>query len=50
MAPGAGSLALPAVLSDPILSSINIFMQAGFSDSFAVKGVSLSIGVQFQGG
>ncbi|MBM3984522.1 MAG: hypothetical protein FJ296_02335 [Planctomycetes bacterium] len=47
---GAGSLALPALLSDPILSGINIYMQAGFSDSFAVKGVSLSNGVQFQGG
>ena len=48
--PGAGSLALPALLSDPILSGINIHMQAGFSDAFAVQGVSLSNGVQFQGG
>ncbi len=47
---GAGSLALPAMLTDPILSGVNICMQAGFSDGFAVKGVSLSNGVQFQGG
>ncbi len=47
--PGAGSLALPAVLSDPILAGIDIFVQAGFSDALAVKGVSLSNGVRFQG-
>jgi hypothetical protein len=47
---GAGSLALPALLTDPILAGVNIYMQAGFSDSAAVKGVSLSNGVQFQGG
>jgi hypothetical protein len=47
---GAGSLALPAMLTDPILSGVNIYMQAGFSDSVAVKGVSLSNGVRFQGG
>lgn len=46
---GAGSLALPAVLSNPILSGVNIYMQAGFSDAAAVKGVSLTNGLQVQG-
>jgi hypothetical protein len=48
-AAGAGSLALPALLSNPILAGVNLYMQAGFADSFAVKGVSLTNGVQVQG-
>jgi hypothetical protein len=48
-AAGTGSLALPAVLSSPVLAGINLYMQAGFADAAAVKGASLTNGVQFQG-
>jgi len=48
-AAGAGSLALPALLSDPVLAGIDLYMQAGFADAAAVKGVSLSNGLRLQG-
>ena len=48
-AAGAGSLALPAVLSNPVLAGVSLYLQAGFADSFAVKGVSLTNGLQLQG-
>jgi hypothetical protein len=47
---GAGSLALPAMLPSPVLAGLNLYLQAGFADAAAVKGVSLTNGVQFQGG
>ncbi len=46
---GAGSLALPALLADPILAGLDIYMQAGFADAAAVKGVSLTNGLHLQG-
>ncbi len=51
-APGvanAGSLALPAALSDPILSGVSLYLQAGFADGAAVQGVSLTSGLHLQG-
>ncbi len=46
---GAGSLALPALINDPILAGISIYLQAGFVDALAVQGVSLSNGLRLQG-
>lgn len=48
-AAGAGSLSLPALLSSPVLAGIDIYVQAGFADALAVKGVSLTNGLRFVG-
>ncbi len=51
-APGAwnsGSLALPALLSDPVLTGVNLYLQAGFVDGDAVQDVSLTNGLRLQG-
>jgi hypothetical protein len=48
-AQGAGSLAVPAVLSDPVLTGLNLYLQAAFADSFATQGVSLTNGLRLQG-
>jgi hypothetical protein len=46
---GAGTLTLPAALpADPLLSGVSIYMQAGFSDAAAVKGVSLTQGLEME--
>jgi Tol biopolymer transport system component len=46
-AAGAGALTLPALLpSDPLLSGVSLFLQAGFSDGAAVHDVSLTQGLQ----
>jgi hypothetical protein len=46
-APGAGSLSLPALLpATPSLSGLSLWLQAGFGDAAAVKGVSLTQGLQ----
>jgi len=46
----AGSLGLPALLSDPILAGVSIYLQAGFLDGAAIQGVSLTNGLRLQGG
>lgn len=46
---GAGSLPLPVVLTDPVFAGLDLYMQAGFVDAFAVHGVSLTNGTRFQG-
>lgn len=47
--PGAGSLTLPAGLpADPALSGLDVYLQAGFQDAGAVKGVSLTQGVRME--
>lgn len=51
-APGAwdaGSLALPAMLPDPVLAGLNLYLQAGFADADAVQDVSLTNGLRLQG-
>lgn len=48
-APGAGALALPVVLSNPVLSGVNLYLQGAFADSFAVQGASLTNGLRIQG-
>jgi hypothetical protein len=46
-AAGAGSLTLPATLpAIPALSGTSLYLQAGFGDAAAVKGVSLTQGLQ----
>jgi hypothetical protein len=46
---GAGTLDLPAALpANPLLSGLSVFMQGGFSDAAAVKGVSLTQGLQME--
>ncbi len=47
--PGAGSLALPVLVTNPVLSGVSIYLQAGFIDAGAVKGVSLTNGLRIQG-
>ncbi len=44
----AGSLAVPAVIGDPVLSGVSIYLQGGFFDAAAVQGVSLSNGMRLQ--
>ncbi len=46
---GAGFLAMPAVLSSPLLIGVNIYLQAGFADGSAVHDVSLTNGLRLQG-
>lgn len=46
---GAGFLAIPVLLTNPILSGVSIFTQAGFADAQAVQGVSLTNGLRIQG-
>jgi len=47
--PGAGTLALPGALPpDAGLTGVSIFLQAGFSDAAAVKGVSLTQGLELE--
>lgn len=46
----AGFLSLPAALVDPVLVGLDLYLQAGFSDAGAVKGVSLSNGLRVQAG
>ena len=51
-APGvanAGSLAAPTVFADPLVSGVDLFLQAGFVDAAAVLGVSLTNGLRLQG-
>ncbi len=51
-APGvanAGSLALPALLSDPVLTGVSIYLQAGFQDIASIQDVSLTNGLRLQG-
>jgi hypothetical protein len=46
---GAGSLTLPAALpSLPALQGTSLFLQAGFPDAAAVKGVSLTQGLEIE--
>ena len=45
----AGSLGIPALLSDPILGGVSLYLQAGFADVAAVQGVSLTNGLHLQG-
>lgn len=45
----AGSLALPALLSDPALVGLDLYLQAGFADAAAVQGASLTNGLRLQG-
>jgi hypothetical protein len=47
--PGAGALALPVSLTDPVLTGVNLYLQAGFADGFAIQGVSLTNGLRLQG-
>jgi hypothetical protein len=47
--PGAGTLALPAVLpGDPALSGLSIYLQAAFHDTAAVQDVSLTQGLELE--
>ncbi|MCB9508322.1 MAG: hypothetical protein H6697_11745 [Myxococcales bacterium] len=47
--PGDGGLTIPTVLlNDPGISGISLYLQAGFVDAAAVKGVSLTQGVQME--
>ncbi len=46
-APGAGALTLPAALpANPLLSGVNVHLQAAFTDGAAVKGASLTKGLR----
>ncbi len=46
---GAGTLSLPAALPAlPMLSGVSVFLQCGFADAAAVKGVSLTQGLQLE--
>lgn len=46
---GAGTLNLPAALpANPLLTGVSVYMQCGFSDVAAVKGVSLTQGLQME--
>ncbi len=45
-AAGAGSFGLPLLVTDPALTGLTLFMQAGFIDGTAVQGVSLTNGLQ----
>lgn len=46
---GAGTLNLPAALpANPLLTGVSVYMQCGFSDAAAVKGVSLTQGLQME--
>ena len=46
---GAGTLNLPAALpANPLLTGVSVYMQAAFSDAAAVKGVSLTQGLQIE--
>jgi hypothetical protein len=46
---GAGALTLPATLpAIPSLSGTSLYLQAGFGDSAAVKGVSLTQGLELE--
>jgi hypothetical protein len=47
---GAGFLSVPASLLNPALIGVDIYLQAGFQDAAAVKGVSLSNGLRVQAG
>ena len=47
---GDGFLSLPAALLNPVLIGVDIWMQTGFQDAGAVKGVSLSNGLRVQAG
>ena len=42
---GGGSFGIPLVLTDPALSGLSLFLQAGFIDSGAVQGVSFTNGL-----
>lgn len=44
----AGSLALPAVLTDPVMSGLDIHLQGAFVDVAAIHDVSLTNGLRFQ--
>jgi hypothetical protein len=46
---GAGALTLPAALpNDPLLQGVSVFLQAGSQDAAAVKGVSLTQGLELE--
>ena len=46
---GAGTLNLPAALpANPMLTGVSVYLQCGFSDAAAVKGVSLTQGLQME--
>jgi len=46
---GAGALTLPAALpNDPLLQGVSVFLQAGSQDPAAVKGVSLTQGLELE--
>jgi hypothetical protein len=46
---GAGTLDLPAALpANPLLTGLSVYMQGAFSDAAAVKGVSLTQGLQME--
>ncbi len=47
---GAGSLSLPVLIADPLLTGLSIYLQAGFLDAAAAQGVSLSNGLRVQAG
>jgi len=48
-AAGAGTLPIPAALpANPLLSGASIYLQCGFSDAAAVKGISLTQGLQME--
>jgi hypothetical protein len=47
--PGAGALALPVTLpSDPGLTGVSLYLQAGFYDPAAVQSISLSQGLELE--
>jgi hypothetical protein len=46
---GAGTLNLPTALpANPLLTGVSVYLQCGFSDAAAVKGVSLTQGLQIE--
>jgi hypothetical protein len=47
---GAGNMAIPASLADPLLLGIDLYLQCGYLDAAAVKGVSLTNGLRIQAG
>lgn len=44
----AGSLAIPVLLTDPILAGVDIYLQCAFFDAAAVLGVSLTNGLRLK--